>query len=471
MNIAAALDSHETNRPTHPAILVRDQTITYRELARRVRATAYRLSKAGIGQGDIVGVMLADNPEHLIVQFALARIGAVILPMDHRWTAGERDRLVAFFRPKTVLTDGAIDTRADGDARDAPIAATDGSLPLLLSLSSGTTGTPRGPLISHAQMRARFFVQWAQLGFTCHDRYICATPLYFGGGRTFALSYLHIGGTILLFPPPHKPEAFAEAVRKNAITTAFLVPTQLRRLLEIAPADGLLLPSLRLLLSSGAPLFPAERAAIRTRLCAGFFEYYASTEGGGITILSPHDQATHLDSVGRPVLMVELQIADEATHAPLPPGRVGLIRYRGPGVADGFFREPDGGESFRDGFFYPGDLGEMDADGYLYLRGRRKDMIIRGGINVYPVEIEQILGAHPAVADAAVVGRAHPIRGEEVVAFVVLRGAATAEQLIAHCVAHLAPYKVPSAIRMLAELPRNSAGKVLKAELRAQPEA
>jgi acyl-CoA synthetase (AMP-forming)/AMP-acid ligase II len=466
MNIAAALDSHETNRPTHQAILFRDQTIAYRELARRVRATALRLIEGGIKQGDIVGVMVADTPEHLIVQFALARIGAVILPMDHRWTAGERNRLVAFFGPKTVLTDATIDTREDGEARDAPIAA-EGSLPLVLSLSSGTTGTPRGPLISHAQMRARFFVQWAQLGFTSHDRYVCATPLYFGGGRTFALSYLHIGGTILMFPPPHKPEAFVAAVRAHAITTSFLVPTQLRRLLEIAPAHEMLLPSLRLLLSSGAPLYPAERAAIRERLCAGFFEYYASTEGGGVTILSPEDQKTHLDSVGRPVLMVELQIADEATHAPLPPGRVGLIRYRGPGVANGFFREPDGGESFRDGYFYPGDLGEMDADGYLYLRGRRKDLIIRGGINVYPVEIEQILGAHPAVADAAVVGRAHRARGEEVVAFVALRSAATVEELTAHCAAHLAPYKVPAAIHVIEELPRNSAGKVLKAALRA----
>lgn len=488
MNLTDVLAAHARSRADHPAIVsagvsagisTGGRVVTYGGLRDLVWRAAAALRARGVAPGDVVGVGLADTAEHLAMMLAVARLGAVLLPIDWRWTAGEQTRVAAFFgaglaiMEPGVALDGVPVLHAGADWWSALPAAGDdaafempGDPPFLISLSSGTTGRPRGPRISHGQMLARFLNQYLTLTFTSHDRYLCATPLYFGGGRTFCLSYLHAGATVVLQPPPFEPEAIVDTIRAERVTTAFMVPTMLRRLLE--QTDGgrePLLGDLRVLLSSGAPLSADERRAIRARLCPNFMEYYASTEGGGVTVLLPTDQDARPESVGRPVFCVDVEIVDEA-HAPLPVGEVGIIRYRGPGCAEGFYRDPEASqEAFRDGWFYPGDLGCLDAAGFLFLRGRRKDMIIRGGINIYPLEIEQALAQHPAVIEAAVVGWPAPDMGEEVAAFVVARAVVAPEALIAHCRERLASYKVPKRIEVVAALPRNSAGKVTKGAL------
>ena len=197
-------------------------------------------------------------------------------------------------------------------------------------------------------------------------------------------------------------------------------------------------------------------------------EYYSSTEGGGISYLTGED-AAHPDreaSVGRPVFAVDVECVDEM-HRPLPPGEVGRIRYRGPAVATGFWNDTDASaEAFRDGWYYPGDLGMRDAQGFLYLNGRVKDMIIRGGINIYPGDIEAALQLHPAVVEAAVVGWPSREFNEEVAAFVIANGAIDAHELRELCRSRLASYKVPREVFVVPELPRNSLGKIVKAALR-----
>jgi acyl-CoA synthetase (AMP-forming)/AMP-acid ligase II len=323
-------------------------------------------------------------------------------------------------------------------------------------------------MIQHRHFLRRFLTHWINLGFNNRDRFVMATPLYFGGGRTFAMSMLFTGATVVLRPPPAPIEGLPEAVAATSATTLFLVPTQFRRLLEL-PDDALApLRQLRLLLSSGAPLAAEERAAISARLCPNFFEYYASTEGGGVSLLTPEDQAAHGQSVGRPVFGVEVNIVDEQDRA-LASGKVGILRYRGPGVAPGYYRDEEASaEAFRDGWFYPGDLAMLDAQGFVTLKGRRKDMIIRAGINIYPAEIEAMLLSHPEVVDAAVVGRPSREFGEEVAAFVRLRRPVADGELLAWCADRLAPYKRPREILAIDDLPRNSAGKVLKAALVAR---
>jgi len=222
---------------------------------------------------------------------------------------------------------------------------------------------------------------------------------------------------------------------------------------------------LKTLISSGSALTAQERQQIRELICPQFLEYYSSTEGGGVTTLSPSDQMRYGESVGRPVFCVEVCIVDEA-HQPVPYSTVGRIRYRGPAVAESFHGDPEASqEAFRDGWFYPGDLGAMNEDGYLFLKGRVKDMIIRGGINIYPQEIEATLLGHPAVAEAAVVGWPSREFDEEVAAFVMRKGEVADADLLALCKSSLAPYKVPRQVFFLDEFPRNSLGKVLKAEL------
>lgn len=325
---------------------------------------------------------------------------------------------------------------------------------------------------------------------------MCATPLYFGAGRTFVWSTLYAGGKVVLAPPPFDPPALLDTLAREHASTLFLVPTQLRRLLveydnahadaradasveesasaHAAPSAFASLASLapllrlRLLFSSGAPLVRDERLAIRARLNPRFCEYYASTEGGGVTLLTAADIDAHADSVGRAVHGVEVQVVDEA-HQVLPPGQVGRLRYRSPGCATGFYLDDAAStDAFHDGWFYPGDLARLDADGFLTLAGRAKDMIIRGGINIYPQEIEAVLRAHPAVYDAAVTGIASVDQGEEIAAFVVFKPGASppqADALRAWCSERLAPYKQPRLVEVLDTLPRNSSGKVLKAAL------
>jgi acyl-CoA synthetase (AMP-forming)/AMP-acid ligase II len=254
-------------------------------------------------------------------------------------------------------------------------------------------------------------------------------------------------------------------VASEQATSLFLVPTQLRRLLQLEDAALAPLQGLNLLFSSGAPLSPAERVEIRDRLCPHFFEYYASTEGGGVSLLTPDDIATHGQTVGRPVFAVEVEVVD-AQDNPLPLGETGLLRYRGPACATAYHRDPEASaEAFRQGWFYPGDLASLDADGFVTLCGRQKDMIIRAGINIFPSDIEYALNAHPAVAESAALGWPSREFGEEIAAFVVLATACEPEVLLAHARKILPRPKWPRAVFVMDELPRNSGGKVLKREL------
>jgi acyl-CoA synthetase (AMP-forming)/AMP-acid ligase II len=279
---------------------------------------------------------------------------------------------------------------------------------------------------------------------------------------------LFSGGTVVMCPPPAAPEAIVAAVAAHDITSLFLVPTQVRRLLALPDAALAPLRRLTLLFSSGAPLSREERVEIAARLCPNFFEYYASTEGGGVSLLGPGDIARHGDSVGRPVFAVEVEVVDEEGR-PLPPGETGLLRYRGPGCATSYHRDPEASaEAFRDGWFHPGDLASLDAEGFVTLRGRRKDVIIRAGINIHPQDVEAALNAHPAVGESAVVGWPSREFGEEIAAFVRLAAPADAEAVLAFARARLPRPKWPRAVFVVEELPRNAGGKVLKRELAAR---
>lgn len=473
MNLADALDIHARARPTHLALIDGARRIPYVEVAAIVRDLASRL--VVLPADAPVGVCLRDTAEHVLVLYALARAGRAILPMDARWTEAERLNVAAHFGASLVLLEPdmpavpGLRCATVADAAGWPsqnVAFTqDADTPFVLSLSSGTTGRPKGPLIAHRHFLARFRTHWINMGLNGRDRFLCATPLYFGGGRTFAMSVLFSGGTVVMCPPPASPEAILGAIAEQDITSLFLVPTQFRRLLALSDAALAPMRRLHLLFSSGAPLSREERVEIAARLCPDFFEYYASTEGGGVSLLGPGDIAAHGDSVGRPVFAVEVEVVDDEGR-PLPAGEAGLLRYRGPACATSYHRDPEASaEAFRDGWFYPGDLASVDADGFVTLRGRRKDMIIRAGINVYPADVEAALNAHPAVGESAVVGWPSREFGEEIAAFVRLAAPADPEAVLDFARARLPRPKWPRAVFVVEDLPRNSGGKVLKREL------
>lgn len=479
MNLAAPLAHHARSRGEHPAIVHGERVLRYGELDALVRRTAGHLYDLGLAPGEAVALALRDSVDHIVLLMALARAGIVIVPLDWRWTAEEQARVARHFGAAAVLVEPDR-PRPEGlrcvpldAAWQAAIARANperafpegADLPLCMSLSSGTTGRPKGPRHLHAHFLARFRVFWVNLGFNAQDRYVSATPLYFGGGRGFAMLVLHMGATLHLFPPPYEPAALCEEIARTRASAVFLVPTLIRRLLALPDEQVAPLKSLRLLLSSGSALHADERREIRRRLCRGFIEYYSSTEGGGVSYLTAEDPPRFDESVGRPVFAVEVQCVDES-HRPLPPGEIGRIRYRGPGAATSYWNDPEASrEAFHDGWFYPGDLGMQDEHGYLYIKGRAKDMIIRGGINIYPAEVEAVLQSHPAVADSAVVGWPSREFNEEVAAFVILKERVAAEELRALCRSRLAPYKVPKDVFVVEDFPRNTLGKVIKAQL------
>jgi long-chain acyl-CoA synthetase len=479
-NIADQIALHGRQRPTHIALIQGDQQLDYRAFDQAVTRRAAWLQGQGLQAGAAVGLALKDSIEHVLMLYAVARAGAVVLPVDCRWKPFEKQRVTEHFGAALTLVEegGAFEGQRcqaidaawlDAVQRAEPVAPfPDGDRGLVMSLSSGTTGRPKGPMLSHTRLINRFFTQWADLGFGSRERYVNATPLYFGGGRTFTLSTLYAGGTVVLCPPPYTPEELAAEIERTQGTVMFLVPTLLRRLLDCDAATLAPLRRMKTLISSGSALAPEERQQIRDVICPNFYEYYASTEGGGVSVLSPADQLRYTDSVGRPAFGVEVSVVDDQ-HQPLPAGSIGRIRYRSGSVAESFHGDPEASqESFRDGWFYPGDLGTMNDEGYVFLKGRSKDMIIRGGVNIYPQEIEATLLGHPAVAEAAVVGWPSRQFNEEIAAFVIRKADVDGATLIALCREALAPYKAPREVFFVDDLPRTSLGKVVKADLVAR---
>ena len=476
-NIASALEQNAARRGNHPAIIEGETTHTYANLDTRVRQIADYLVTLGAREGMLIGVCLKDTADQLMINYAIARIGAIILPLDWRWAEDEIRNVCRYFEVPFLLVEaGAVLSELPCVEIDMTwqngVAMQPGSQPcgsggqraVVLSLSSGTTGRPKGPLLTHDQFTARFIMAWVSLGFNQHDRYLSATPLYFGGGRSFTMGSLYSGATVIMFPPPYKPEELVAAVISYEATTLLLVPSLLRRLLDIPRGNRPLLAGLNRLLSTGAILHPAEREAVMQNLNPNFINYYGTTEGGGTSILLPKHAGEAAFSVGEPIYQTEIQIVDE-DGALRSPGDAGLIRYKSPGVSDHFYNdEAASAEAFRDGWYYPGDVGRMDSGGLLYLVGRAKDVIIRNGVNIYPGEVEQTVLSHPDVTDAVAVAWPHPERGEEVAVFVV-GGALDQRSLEMHCSARLASYKVPAGFFFVDELPKTGLGKVIKQDL------
>lgn len=479
MNLACILQCHADGHGDKTAIEFRNERISYRELWQRLQGYAAYLHERGIGPGDRVGLALKEHPSHLILHYALARIGAVILPLDQRWTSAEQAGAAAAFKAKLLILEEDAGTPAghetlrlnqdlqQADPARLPAMPDHPDLALLISLSSGTTGRPKGALVTHEQMYQRFVSQWVTIGLNSRDRFLALTPMFFGAGRSFSMAFLAAGATVIIDPPPHEPEQLVAAVTESGATVTFMVPTQLRGLLPLHK-DGLLLPRLEKLLISGAALHPPEAGEIRRRVNPGIIGYYASSEGGGISVLNTDEFDDYSHTAGRATFRTEVQIVDRG-DSPVKPGETGCLRYRGPGVAECFI-DADGTEraTVQGGWFYPGDLAEKTAGGHIILRGRDKDVINRGGVNVYPAEVEAVLMQLPAVREAAVVGEPSDKFGESVTAFIAADEAISADALNERCRKCLAPYKIPSRYVIVDELPTTSSGKPDKTALLKQ---
>ena len=479
MNFITGIAERASTTPDQPAVIDGDRVLTYAGLIVAVAELGGRLQSVGIQPGDVVGLRLKDDADHIIAILALGWIGAGSASVDWRAKPVETRALLERLGIARLLADKphpayqSLDHLVISDLKPAPHLPSQtedvGERAFAVNLSSGTTGAPRGVAVTfqHYTDRLTRFVKF--YGPIAGNRYLSVTPLCFSAGRNLCLFSLLGGATIVMHPTLFSGQDYMDAVRRHGITMGFLVPAAARWLLAIdEPAP--LLAGFKLLGISGDAVTEQEQHLFRQRLTPNLFQTYSTSGTGLLTCLRPSEIDDRGSSVGRPAHRVEIEIVDNQGRT-LQTGAVGRIRCRGLGIATdaaaAFVGDPryvhDG--TIDDGWFYSGELGAFDEEGYLHLKGRVSSVIVRGGANIFPDEIEEVILFCLQVHEVAVVGKPSRELGETVAAFVVLVDSTTAEAIRRHCRARLAPHKIPQDIYVVERLPRTTSGKVNKQSL------
>jgi long-chain acyl-CoA synthetase len=492
-------------RPDHAALRWGDEHLSYRELDERSSRAAQALRASGVGPGDRVAYLDKNGPEQVELFFAAAKLNAVPTPVNFRLAPPEVALIVAdagagvflvgheFAALVEAIADELPETKIvvtgesdrhpsyaawrDAHPADDPLAPQAPEDVAYQLYSSGTTGRPKGVQLTQANLAAGLSLYPSSMGLGADSVSLVAMPLFHIGGGGWLLAGMAVGATNVLVRDID-PAALVDLIQHEHITHAFLVPAVLQFMLATpGVADGDF-SALQAFLYGASPISEQVLAdAIRTFGCE-FLQAYGLTETTGTVVLLPaadHDpdgpNRHRLRAAGLPVGGSEVRIVDAVSGDDLPTGEVGEIWIRSPMVMRGYWNLPEATEdSIRPGgWFRSGDAGYVDDDGYLYLFDRVKDMIVSGGENVYPAEVENALMSHPGVADVAVIGVPDDKWGETAKAMVVRAAGAepTEQELIAHCRERLAVFKCPTSVEWLDALPRNPSGKVLKKDLRA----
>lgn len=479
MNIADALRQSAERYPDRPAIEDGSQTITFRLLDEQVEAMTAGLQDTGVQRGDLVGLMLTDSIDHLVLIFAIARLGARMISFASGMPIPEvRSTLGSLTLQLAVTQDGDPHlgdvrtlslaslgmTAADSPRIEVRPAPGDNAL-FIYEQSSGTTGVPKLIPANHTQYDWWGHLHVKHLGWIQEDRYYALISLQFAFGRLLAVTALRHGLTVVL-ESSKTPRPVVSAIQRKRITLCYLTPAHLRAFFKLAEPSQVLFPHLRRLVCSTSPLSPRDRQTARDTITPNFYETFGTNETGTLAVAAPADHIAAPETVGRIIESVDAEIIDQQAR-PVAPGEVGLIRFRNPVLPIEYSSNAEAtAKHYRDGWFYPGDLACLDQDGRLFLKGRADDVINNQGTKFYPAEIENVMMAHPAIAEIAVIGWRTESLGEVPVGFVVLRDkTVTTDELFQFCLANLSSYKVPRRILLLQELPRNAMGKVVKRQL------
>lgn len=459
--------------PTAPTLFdQRHGWITAAELENATRRAAGRLQAAGLEPGDRMLFGAESSLELVIAHIAALRAGIVVVPINTAYREREVAHIAGDARPRAALVDDQDRARwicatagahtlvvgPEVDLPDGPASGLDAAMPdqaALIGYTSGTTGRPKGAVLSHANLLTGSESVRVAWRWTESDRLVLALPLFHAHGLCVGLHGTLLAGASAVLLGRFDVDAVLDAAAEHDASMFFGVPTMYHRLAKSARAGEL--ARLRLCVSGSAAL-PAElHQALAERSGQRVLERYGMTETL-MLVSNPYEGERRPGRVGLPLPGVEVQLSD---------GEEGEIQVRGPNVFAGYWERPQAStESFIDGWFRTGDLGSVDPDGYLRILGRSKELIISGGLNVYPREVEEVLLTHPAVAEVAVVGAPSEEWGEVVTAFIVPADDRPAEEpLLEFAAGQLAPFKRPRRIYFVDSLPRNALGKVLKHEL------
>ena len=476
------LAARATLTPDRLALIVGGQRVTFGELDRRATSAARRLAGLGVREGDRVAVFFRGALPMAELVHGAARIGATLVPLNVRLAPAELTWQIQDIRARLLLFDSPFSRageRGAGGVRAvhiddfyqqcesdfAPRGRIDLAATHTIIYTSGTTGRPKGAMLTYGNHWWSAMGSVLNLGLREDDRWLALLPLFHVGGLSILMRSV-IYGIPAIVHERFDPAAVNRAIDEDGATIISVVAVQLRRMLD-ARGDRPYPSTLRHVLLGGgpAPLPLLEECARRG---VPVVQTYGLTETASQAVtLAPSDALRKVGSAGKPLLPMEVRVEQDGRAA--APGEPGEIVVRGPTVTPGYADRPEEtARAIRDGWLHTGDLGILDAEGYLYVLDRRDDLIVSGGENVYPAEVEATLLAHPAVAEAGVVGMDDPAWGQVPVAYVVPRPGlpVTPDALIAFCRERLARYKVPARVTLVDALPRNASGKLLRRELR-----
>lgn len=494
MFVIEQLAKHAEIQPEKAITSFQGRVTTYRDFYRQAKNLAAYFQREGLQQGDVIAVYLHNSDFFLKSYYACQLGGFIVLPVNTKLTASELHYIFTHSEAKALIYDprftetlhqlpSAIDTftfavsiddKFDSIINDdtsrftQPVIKPDDTA--VIFYTSGTTGKPKGVMLSGNNVKSAAEI-WAQaMDLSSEDRMHIVAPLFHcAASHVLSIPVIYRGGTIVI-EELFSPEQAMLTMERENVSIFFGVPAMYNMLLNTEKMASLKLKNLRLLTYGAAPM-PYE---LVKKLKALFPEVklqnlYGQTENSpAATTLKDHYALDKIGSVGEALPMTEVQVVDEFGK-PLPTGLVGEIVVKGPQVMKGYLKnEEETKRTIKDGWLYSGDLGRFDEDGLLYIVDRKKDMIIRGGENVYPVEVEEVLYEIPAILEAAVVGIPHQVYGEVPKAYVVCKEgqSLTKDDVISYCKTKLASYKLPVEVEFIKVLPRNASGKVLKTALR-----
>jgi len=466
--------------PQRPAVFWRGDWISYQELYARALRAAESLAGLGIGRGDRVGVLGPNHLGYLELYFAAPLLGFVPTLFNHRLSRAELAGLVEYTRPQALFyspeSQGlaqalhprayALEELSTLPPGPLPPYRPDLEDPALILFTGGTTGLPKGALLPYRQLLTNAFQTCMSWGLRPEDRYILSTPMFHAALNALATPLLYLGARLLI-QERFDPGEYLHWVGEHRVSLLFLVPTMYQMLANHPGFTHTEFSSVRWAISGGAPCPAPVREAFRAKGIR-FKQGYGLTECGvNCFTLEPEEAERYPDSVGRPMPHLWARLVDPQGHEAQGEGELWLS---GPAVMSGYFERPEASAAAlvaHEGrtWLKTGDLAQRDPEGRFYIVGRAKEMFISGGENVYPIEVERALYDHPAVAECAVAGVPDAKWGEVGIAFVVLKGQASEEELRAFLKGRLAGYKVPKRIVFLPELPKSGPGKILKSEL------